>query len=138
MAYPGRQNIYDASIRRMVQESLARQEEEFRQVHGEDPEEQLLTYLRSWAFRLGRTPWPGEILGGRFIEERFGSWTRALALARLPAPRTPNRSEDFARYRAEVEVQKEAYRRRKAEKKAQASQRRQQQAARKKKSESFR
>ena len=132
MAYPGRQNIYNASIRRMVQESLARQEEEFRQAHEEDPEERLTAYLRSWALRLGRTPWPGEILGGRFIEERFGSWPRALALAKLPAPRTPNRTEDFARYRAEVEVQKENYRRRKAEKKARASRRRQQQAVKKK------
>ena len=133
MAYPGRQNIYDASIRRMVLEALARQEEEFRQAHGADSDEQLLSYLRGWAFRLNHTPWPGEIPGGSLIQERFGSWPRALALAKLPAPKTPNQNNAFARYQTEVERQKEIYKHRKAEKKALAAQRRNRQAAKQKK-----
>ena len=135
MAYPGRQNIYEAAIRRMVQEALEQQELEFRQQHGADTEEQLLAYLRSWAVRLRHTPWPGEIAGGKYIQERFGSWSRALLLARLPAPKTVNQSKSFARVQAETEKQKEIYRQRKAEKKAMANQKRLLQEAKKKQKE---
>ena len=132
MAYPGRKNIYEATIRRMVQESLAQQEQDFREQHVSDTDEQLLTYLRSWAIRLNHTPWPGEIVGGSFIQERFGTWNRALAMARLPMPGTANRSQSFVRVQEETEKQKERYRQRKAEKKELANQRRIQQEAKKK------
>ena len=131
MAYPGRNNIYEAAIRRLVQEALDRQEGTFRQQHQDDTDEQLLAYLRSRAAALGHTPWPGEILGGTLIQGRFGSWERALALARLPAPRTPNQPRCFARVRRETDRQKEIYRQRKAEKKALAAQRRMAQAKKK-------
>ena len=135
MAYPGRQNIYEATIRRMVQEALEQQEQEFRQQHESDTDEQLLAYLRAWAIRLHHSPWPDEIVGGRFIQERFGSWNRALALARLPAPKTANQKKSFVRIQNEVERQKEVYRQRKAEKKVLANQRRLQQEAKKKHAE---
>ena len=135
MAYPGRQNIYEATIRRMVQEALEQQELEFRQQHGEDPDEQLLAYLRTCAFRLHHTPWPGEIAGGQLIQERFGSWNRALAQARLPRPGTANLSRSFARYRQEEQRQRELYKKKKAEKKALANERRLRQEAGKKHSE---
>ena len=135
MAYPGRQNIYEAVIHRMVQEALDQQEQEFRQQHGADTEAQLLTYLRSCAVRLNHTPWPGEIVGGSCIQQRFGSWDRALTLARLPAPRTANQSQSFARVQEETERQKEKYRQQKVRKKALANQRRMQQAAKKKQPE---
>ena len=135
MAYPGRQNIYEATIRRMVQEALAQQEAEFRLYHEADSDEQLLAYLHRCAVRLHHTPWPGEITGGCFIEERFGTWKQALILAKLPAPRTANQSKSFARVQEETEKQKAVYRQRKAEKKALAEQRRAQQTARKKQSE---
>ena len=135
MAYPGRQNIYEATIRRMVQEALQQQELEFRQQHEADTDGQLLAYLRSWAIRLQHTPWPGEIVGGSFIEERFGSWSRAVARAQLPAPRTANRHQTFARVQKETEKQKIVYKQRKAEKKVLAAKRRAQQAARKKQSQ---
>ena len=132
MAYPGRQNIYEATIRRMVQEALEQQEADFRQQHAEDSDEQLIAYLRAWAIRKQHTPWPGEIVGGTFIEERFGSWNRVLALARLPVPRTANQSTSFARIKEETERQKELYRRKKAEKKQLAQKRLAQQAAKRK------
>ena len=135
MAYPGRQNIYEATIRRMVKEALEQQEQEFRQQHIKATDEQLLTYLRAWAIRKHHTPWPGEIIGGKYIQERLGSWNRALLLARLPAPKTANQSKSFARVREETEKQKEIYRQRKAEKKVLANQRRLLQEAKKKHSE---
>ena len=132
MAYPGRQNIYEATIRRMVREALTQQEQEFRQQHETDTDAQLLAYLRAWAIRKHHTPWPGEIVGGSFIQERFGSWNRALAMARLPMPKTANRSQSFVRVQEETQKQKEIYRQRKAEKKALAQERLAQQAAKKK------
>ena len=61
----------------MVQQALEEQEEMFREQHKSDTDAQLLQYLRAGALRLHHTPWPGEILGGSFIQERFGSWNRA-------------------------------------------------------------
>ena len=135
MAYPGRQNIYEATIRRMVLEALEQQEKMFREEHESDTDTELLMYLRACAIRLHHSPWPGEIVGGKYIQERFGSWNRALLLARLPAPKTANQSKSFARVREETEKQKEIYRQRKAEKKALANQRRLQQEAKKKHAE---
>lgn len=132
MGYPGRQNIYEATIRRMVFEALEAQEQAFRKEHALDTNEQLLVYLRSCASRLQHSPWPGEIVGGSYIEERFGTWVRALALAKLPAARTPNQQKTFLRYQEEVERQKEIYRQRKAEKKVLAQKRLADQAAKKK------
>ena len=132
MAYPGRQNIYEATIRRMVQAALNEQEQRFRQQHESDTDEQLIAYLCSCAAQLQHTPWPGEIVGGDFIKERFGTWHQALTLAKLPTPRTANQSKAFARVQEETERQKRAYRQRKAEKKMRAAQKRAQQAAKKK------
>ena len=133
MAYPGRQNIYEATIRRMVQEALEQQEQEFREQHQADTDQELLMYLRSCAVHLQHTPWPGEIVGGKLILERIGSWERAVMLAKLPAPRGPNQQKKFARVQEEIERQKEAYRKKKAEKKILAQQRIAQQGANKKK-----
>ena len=132
MAYPGRQNIYEATIRRMVQAALDEQEQRFRQQHEADTDEQLIAYLCSCAAQLQHTPWPGEIVGGDFIKERFGTWPQALTLAKLPAPRTANLSKTFTRVQEETETQKKVYRQRKAEKKMRSAQKRAQQAAKKK------
>ena len=131
MAYPGRQNIYEATIRRMVRESLQQAEQAFSAAHRQDPDEQLLAYLRSCALSLNHTPWPGEIVGGKLLQERFGPWEQVLDMAGLPAPVTPNQAKSFARVREEEKRQKEIYSRRKAEKKALAAKRCAQQAAKK-------
>ena len=132
MAYPGRQNIYAAVIRKMVREALAAQEADFRQRHAADTDRQLLHYLRAQALRLGHSPQPGEITGGGYIQERFGTWRRALTLAQLPVPKTAAPSSTFARVREETDRQKALYRQRKAQKNAQAAQKRIRQSIKKK------
>ena len=132
MGYPGRQNIYEAAIRRMVQQALEQQEQQFREQHKSDTDAELIMYLRACAIRLHHTPWPGEIVGGSLILERIGSWDRAVLLARLPAPRGANQQKSFEHYREETERQKEIYRRKKAEKKVLAQQRIAQQGTKKK------
>ena len=135
MGYAGRQNIYEGAIRKMVTLALEAREEEFRKEHETDTDAQLLVYLRQCAGKLQHTPWPGEILGGRVIAERFGSWENALAAANLPRPRGENKMSAFQRVKQEESRQKEIYRQRKAEKKILAQQRRVLQEAKRKDTE---
>ena len=130
MGYPGRQNIYEATIRRMVAQALEEQEQQFVREHGEEPDGALLEYLRSWAEAHGRTPWPAEIVGGSWLVRRFGSWEGAVERAGLSPPKPPNRPQACARVREETERQKEVYRQRKAEKKQLAQKRNAEQAQR--------
>ena len=123
MPHPGRNNIYEATIKRMVNEALEAQEQEFACNRGNDSDEQLLGYLCFYASLLGHTPWPREIVGGSMIEARFGSWETALANAKLPMPTMPNKLTGFTRYIEETERQKIVYREKKAAKKQKAQQR---------------
>ena len=123
MPYPGRNNIYEATIKRMVKEAIEAQEQEFASNRSDDSDEQLLAYLRFCALHLSHTPWPGEIVGGKLIESRFGSWEIALRMAGLPKPTTQNKLVCFARYAEEAERQKVLYREKKAVKKQLTQQR---------------
>ena len=123
MPHPGRNNIYEATIKRMVNEALEAQEQEFAQNRGSDSDEQLLAYLQFCTQLLGHTPWPREIVGGSLIEQRFGSWQMAIVKAKLPMPTTPDKLTGFARYQEEEERQKIRYREKKAAKKQKAQQR---------------
>ena len=131
MGYPGRNNIYEATIKRMISQTLEAQEQEFLDAHAADTDEQLLTYLRQCAIRLGHTPWPREIAGGSYIERRFSTWKNALCQARLPRPSTPDNLSNFARIQDERVKQEVIYRQKKAEKKLRAQQRQAQQAKKK-------
>jgi len=117
MPYPGRNNIYEATIKRMVNEALEAQEQEFAQNRGSDSDEQLLAYLQFCTQLLGHTPWPREIVGGSLIEDRFGTWQTALIKAKLPKPSTPDKTSGFARYQEQTQRQKQLYREKKAAKK---------------------
>ena len=117
MPHPGRNNIYEATIKRMVNEALEAQEQEFAQYRGSDSDEQLLAYLQFCTQLLGHTPWPREIVGGSLIEDRFGTWQTALIKAKLPKPSTPDKTSGFARYQEQTQRQKELYREKKAAKK---------------------
>ena len=116
MPYPGRQNIYESVIRRMVKESMEAQESEFARIRGTDTDEQLLVHLRLRAEQLGHMPWPGEMVGGSLIESRFGTWESALEKAGLHLPVTPNKLTAFGRYQEEVKRQQLIYREKKAAK----------------------
>ena len=131
MAYAGRQNIYEGTIRRMVTQALEEQEKKFGREHASDTEGQLIAYLQQCAMELHHVPWPGEIPGGTVIAERFGSWENALAAAKLPPPRGQNKPGTFLRVKQEEARQKEIYRQRKAEKKILAEKRRTRQTAKK-------
>jgi hypothetical protein len=132
MGYPGRHNIYEATIRRMVTQALEAQEMQFRQDHALDTDAQLLDLVRDWVSVHGYTPWPLEIPGGSYMAERFGSWEALMDLAGLEPPPHPNRQQSFQRFREETDRQKAIYRRKKAEKKQLTQKRLTQQAAKRK------
>lgn len=123
MPHPGRNNIYEATIKRMVNEALDAQEQEFAASRGADSDEQLIAYMQFCASALKHTPWPREIVGGSLIEQRFGTWQTAIVKAKLPKPTTPDKLTGFARYQEETERQKVIYREKKAAKKQRAQQR---------------
>jgi len=129
MSYTGRNNIYDAIIKKMVTKALEEQEQEFEEAHKEDSDEQLLEYLKESTKKLHHVPWKREIVGGSYIEKRFGTYKAALRAAELPNPKHPDLIENFSRIQKEVEIQKAAYRKNKAEKKERSAKRRAEQAA---------
>ena len=132
MPTPSRNDIYEAVIRKMVNQALEEQEERFEEIHGKDTDEALILYLQDGARELGYSPRYKEIIGWRLLEQRFGGWNEALQKAGLiPAPRCP--VTKLPRIVEETEKQKELYRQKKAEKKLKNKQRMEAQAQRKKK-----
>lgn len=115
---PKRNNYYDATIRRMVRESLAEKNRAFAEQHRPDSDEILLEYLRSCARELGHTPHAQEILGSELLTERFGDWNQTLERAGLPKLTTPDKLSAFRLWTEEEAEQKRIYTQRKAEKKA--------------------
>lgn len=125
---PNRNAIYNAVINRMVRESLEQKEEDFAIAHAQDSDAELLTYLRRCAAELRHSPWPGEIVGWKYLIERFEDWNEMLKKAHLPMPTTSNKVSSFQLVLEETKYQKQVYRQRKEEKKARAAQRRKLQA----------
>lgn len=68
-------------------EKQARLERDARwgEAHGDMmSDDEILEYLRTCAEALGHTPYSYEVEGGRYIAERFVSWSIALTEAKLP------------------------------------------------------
>ena len=116
MPAPSRNEIYEAVIRKMVNQALEEQEDVFEQDHGQETDAELCLYLRECAGVLGYSPRYKEVMGWRMLEGRFGGWSEALKAAGLaPAGKCP--VTKLPRILEETERQKEIYRQRKAEKK---------------------
>lgn len=74
---------FDNHVHSRVTEELEKQNQYFAKAHAKDTNQQLAEYVKECAWGLGYTPWPGEIIGGGYIRERFGSWNQALKAASL-------------------------------------------------------
>ena len=64
--------------------ALEEQDQKFASTHRDTGTDELLRYVREEAERLGHSPNPEELCGGRFIAARFGKWPAALKAAGLP------------------------------------------------------
>ena len=126
--HPDRHIIYQTAIQRMVAQALEEKEVAFQAEHAGDTDEALIQYLCTCAQELGHTPYPREIVGGQYLLQRFETWEKALSLAKLRRPTTPNKASAFALVTEETQRQEELYRQRKALKMQKHQQRLQKQA----------
>lgn len=101
-----RNDWYEKKLDQRVRASLLKKEDRFAQEHKDDTDDQLLEYLHGFAKELGHTPNTCEIIGGRFIEKRFGDWNRAVMLAGLTWPRKAPTMQSRLIYRQEQQRQK--------------------------------
>lgn len=60
---------------------------EWGKLHEKDTDEELITYVKCIAERLGYTPVSKEVPGAAYIIERIGSWALVLTVAGLPLPK---------------------------------------------------
>lgn len=54
------------------------------EAHCDMTDEELLSYLRQCAVELGHTPYSYEVVGGKYLSQRFGSWGMVIYRAGLP------------------------------------------------------
>jgi len=104
-----RDEQYQKKLDARARASLLKKEDRFAQEHKDDTNVQLLQYLHGFARELGRTPNACEIIGGRYIEKRFGSWNRAVLAAGLAWPRKAPPMQQRLIYRQERERQAKRY-----------------------------
>ena len=114
----------EAALRKVLTQrtlvALSKQNVEFVLAHQNDTWQELSQYLARCQAALGRAPARTEVIGGDFIELRFGSWAKALGSigvedgGRLSTPSVGNTKL----FRDEYERQRTADKRAKREKKA--------------------
>ena len=73
-----RQEPLDPQLLSRVKQIIARRNTEFILDHQNDSLEQLSAYLKACMDDIGHPPARVEVIGGAFLEYRFGSWTKAL------------------------------------------------------------
>ena len=73
-----RQEPLDPQLLSRVKQIIARKNTEFILDHQNDSLEQLSAYLKACMDDIGHPPARVEVIGGAFLEYRFGSWTKAL------------------------------------------------------------
>lgn len=69
---PGKQTL------ELARRIIARKNTQFILDHQNDTLEQLSAYLKACMDDIGHPPARVEVIGGAFLEYRFGSWTKAL------------------------------------------------------------
>ena len=72
------QEPLDPQLLSRVKQIIARRNTEFILDHQNDSLEQLSAYLKACMDAIGHPPARVEVIGGAFLEYRFGSWMKAL------------------------------------------------------------
>lgn len=114
--YLDAREFVNRQIEQRTNAALKQKNARFAIEHAHDTEEQLLSYLRSCAQELGRTPDANEIIGGAYIAHRFGgSYMGAVFAAGLSKPESVATGNARRIYQRELKVQARLYKREKAE-----------------------
>lgn len=98
----------DAKIAELTKNAIQQKNEAFVQQHRADTNRDF-QYLWRCARTLGRSPSDTEVIGADLLTERFGSWERALEMAKLPKRRSPVPLERSWIYRKEFAYQTEVF-----------------------------
>lgn len=75
---PNRPDAPSQQTLELVKRIIARKNTQFILDHQNDTLEQLSAYLKACMDDIGHPPTRVEVIGGSFLEYRFGSWTKAL------------------------------------------------------------
>ena len=75
---PNRPDAPSQQTLELVKRIIARKNTLFILDHQNDTLEQLSAYLKACMDAIGHPPARVEVIGGAFLEYRFGSWTKAL------------------------------------------------------------
>ena len=105
----GKQAYFERIVRKRAITALTEKEAQFREEHTKDTQEELAAYVLTCAERLGHSPTAREVIGGKYIAERFESWEAVLRAAGLTRPHRAPNYENRMIFRQEIELQKKKF-----------------------------
>ena len=124
-------SFYNTIIAQRAARVLAQKEQEFMEAHGKDTEAELIMYFCNEALQLGHAPREKEIIGWKYLLERFGSWDRLVLRAHLKPYPVEEPEYEYSIIKKERDRQVELHKERKRKRKIKAAQRRKQQEQKK-------
>ena len=124
-------NYHNKIIRIRVNKALEKKEAQFAEEHKNDTDQQLIFYIHQQALRIHHTPRKREIIGWRYISERFGGWDRVIAKSGLKPCAVNEPISECILIKEETSLQEKLYKDHKMQKKQRAEERRIKQAYRK-------
>lgn len=80
-------NLEKAAVAQAEKRARLERDARWGEAHRDMSDNEILDYLRTCAETLGHSPYSYEVEGGRYIAERFVSWSIALTEAGLPLPK---------------------------------------------------
>ena len=97
--------VTNRKIEQRTKEALMIHEQIFIKEHSRDTDEQLAMLVKARAKELMHSPQMVEVTGARYIADRFGSWSKALAAAGQHMPCGTTKLTNSERYKAEYKRQ---------------------------------
>jgi len=116
-------SFYSTIIAQRAARELEKKELQFAEDHSKDKDSELILYVCQQALLLGHTPREKEIVGWRYLLERFGSWDKILIKAYLKPYPVQEPESEYAIVREERDRQIELHKERKRKRKIKAAQR---------------
>ena len=104
------QRWYDTTMDQRTREAIYQRAVEFEQEHENDSDEELLNLIRERTDELGYVPYAAECLAARLIIQRFGTWSKAVRMAKLSHPMGPFRLRETRLYQEEYKIQQKLHR----------------------------
>lgn len=119
--YQDNRALHEKRLKERVRAAISKRNIEFTLAHQHDSIPELVRYVRQCKEELGHVPARAEIIGGEFLELRFGSWFNVLRCSGYvnysgTVPNTPS-LEHTELYRAEYDRQWEQHKQAKKDRK---------------------